>query len=193
MNKFLTLFVLSLLMLGNQSRAMELEQRKNKLKATILEMAVLDSNVLSKLNTPLLNEFNSEDHADVLCAIICVTEPKICSCEIETLVKNNQFDVNGLDVFGFRPLTHATNNYLKGKNFAGKVENFTVVVTLLKLGANPHKKENNYTLFGTNNIYERLHNLLVKNTKAKELMELFDKYFPPKPFSAEWLLRENTN
>ena len=189
-------------MLGNQSSAMErnrLAQRKNELKVKIWNMALEHPEKLSELNDPFLGSFNENDQADVLSGIIWVTEPNICSSIITTLVKNHEFGVNGLIVNKYTPLSYASYNYLKGKNKIGKVDCPTVVETLLELGANPHNKDNE----PQKSIYELLHqpcfengvvsydssnkNGLVVNffekkvpKMAKELIGLFDKYFPNK-------------
>ena len=89
MNRFLTLSVLSLLMLGNQSRAMELEQRKFNLKEKIFTMVSKDPTSLSNLNDSLLGSFNENDHADVIGIIIVYEkeQPNVCTTVIETLVE----------------------------------------------------------------------------------------------------------
>ena len=98
----------------------------------------------------------------------------------------------------------------------------SIVTTLLKSGADPHQSDDQvFIKFGYPKIYQRKYHTSTKRGERKEdffltpcfansfntyndfekniikkgekLMELFDKYFPPKQFSAKWLLRENTN
>ena len=211
MNKFLTLSVLSLLMLGNQSSAMEedkeLEQRKNKLKVTIFNMAVQYPEKLLELNDPLLDSLNSNDQANVLSGIICLTKSGTCCSDmIKALVETHGFDLNGgLDSNGLTPIACAADTYMMGGNcLLGKVNSPIVVETLLRLGANPHNEDEAESCHESKSIYKRLHSVSDKNVtcfckfdtqqdrifflknaggfreRAKELIKLFDKYSPPK-------------
>ena len=108
MNKFLTLSALLLLMLGNQSGAMETEEvkklgqlllgAKNHLKSEIVKKA-RDSESLSKLlGNPFIGLFDENDHAEVLIRIIHKTmkQPNVCHTAIKKLVKKHKFGVNGI-------------------------------------------------------------------------------------------------
>ncbi len=209
MNKFLTLSVFSLFMLGSQSSAMETEKvkklgqlllgAKNHLKSEIVKKA-RDSESLSKLlGNPFIKLFDEDDHADVLSetAYDIMDKQNVYSEIIETLVNKHGFNVNGFDGRGRTPLRVASILYV-----VGLMNNTTGIITLLELGSNPHTMDCSI-VSSCNNIYGTL-NVLVSDTqtlpiimlndvddckmcqgfskkRAKELLGLFDKYFPNKP------------
>ena len=177
MNKFFTLSVLALLMLGNHSGAMEtevLKQRKKELKGKIGVMVSKDPKYLLELKETSLeaillsNAFNSGDHADVFSKIITDTKDKpfFCCTIIEKFVKEFKFGVNGFNLWGTTPLTCAVSLYL-----IGLVKSPIVVERLLKLGADPYKKEKvlpNYS----NSIYERVNYYVPRSDKKSCYIQL---------------------
>ncbi len=125
MNKFLTLSVLSLLMLGNQSSAMEkkkcekleewekYEQQQLKLKERIFGIVTQYPYDLTKLDNLHLDSLGENDQANVLCRIICNSNNPLNNRNllIKKLIKKG-FKVNGLDQRGVTPLSNAVARYI---------------------------------------------------------------------------------